>query len=193
MSVISVSISTDHEFSKTPQTSITLIQGRGVKGDCHAGETVQHRSRLNIRPAPPNLRQVHLIQSELFEEFASAGADGTTYQVAPGQLGENITTAELDLLSLSADTKLHFVPGDTKTIPEIAHAVVRITGLRNPCPQIDGFQKGLKDRCIIRDQRRSIVERKAGVMGVVEVGGLLQPGYRILVESPRSPQTLQCV
>lgn len=93
--VISVSKSDEHTFSKQVLHSITLIAGDGVEGDAHCGKTVQHRSRVKADPTQPNLRQVHLIHSELFEELKEQGFD-----VAAADLGENITTRGIDLLSL---------------------------------------------------------------------------------------------
>lgn len=198
MSVLSVSLSTTHSFSKMPFPSITLIPNLGVENDCHLGTTVQHRSRLHIRPPPLNLRQIHLIHSELFEEFTKTGEG---YRVEPGQLGENITTQGIDLLRLGKGTRLVFLnedkeAGDSEVKKEgkgKEHAVVRITGVRNPCPQIDKFQQGLKERCLLRDGERNIVGRKAGIMGVVEVGGVVERGARIVVEKPEVFEALECV
>src|ERR1700681_2370309 len=126
--VIAVSLRAGHHFSKTPSLCIRLLRGLGVAGDAHMGETVKHRSRVAKDPTQPNLRQVHLIHAELFEEMRAKG-----FAVAPGDLGENITTSGLDLLALPTGTRLHLGPS----------AVVEITGLRNPCIQIDHFQEGL--------------------------------------------------
>ncbi|MCJ1465723.1 hypothetical protein MMC07_004342 [Pseudocyphellaria aurata] len=191
MSVVAVSISADHVFSKTNKSSITLIAGLGVEGDCHAGLTVQHRSRLKIKPPPPNLRQVHLIQSELFGQVQDKmnHEDGS---VLPGQLGENITTLGIDLLGLSEGTLLRFVAGEDDVGSDDV-AAIRIMGLRNPCPQIEKFRKGLQEQCIVRDDERKIVARKAGVMGVAEAAGVVKPGMRILVERPESFKPLGCV
>lgn len=172
---------------------------------------MQHRSRLHISPAPPNLRQVHLIQSELFAEFLSlagvatgggGGGDNTDttttattsmkqYDVRPGDLGENITTAGIDLLALGRGTRLVFVDDDDGE--EHDGALVIVKGLRNPCWQIDKFRKGLQDRCVVRDEERRIVGRKAGVMGVVAVGGVVRAGMRIVVEAPDEHLPLECV
>lgn len=185
MSVLSVSLSQSHNFSKDPTSSITLLKGLGVKGDCHAGVTVQHRSRLHIQPPPANLRQVHLMQYETLKQF----------DLEPGDLGENITTEGIDLLALSAGTKLHFVPAgsDIDVNAAEAHPVVVITGLRNPCPQIDRFRKGLQEKFIVRDANRNIVTRKAGVMSVVEVGGNVDKGMKLVVETPATFVALECV
>jgi MOSC domain-containing protein YiiM len=210
--ILSVSLSITHAFSKTPLPSITLLENLGVEGDCHAGVNVQHRSRLHIQPAPPNLRQVHLIQSELFAEFEKDG-NGKKYVVRPGELGENITTRGLDLLALGRGTRLHFLNprmGQREEANERGeerwwkgkgkvnemegdHAIVRVTGLRNPCLQISKFQAGLQERCLVRNAGREIVERKAGIMSVVEVGGVVMKGARIAVEAPEKHEALPCV
>jgi len=183
--VLSVSLSPTHVFSKQPTSSINLIAGLGVEGDCHLGTTVQHRSRLHIRPVPANLRQVHLVQNEILGQF----------HVKPCDIGENITTVGIDLLALGQGTKLHFLPmgsqGDIRTAD--AHPVVVITGLRNPCPQIEKFKKGLQEKFVVRDAQRNIIGRKAGVMSTVEVGGQVQPGMKIVVEEPATFVNLECV
>jgi len=188
--VLSVSVSSDHIFSKPPVESITLLANLGVEGDAHCGVTVQHRSRLHIKPPPPNLRQVHLIQSDLFREFEKE-QDGKSYTVQPGDLGENITTEGLDLLALGVGTRLHFFNPESDDKDE--HSIVRVTGLRNPCPQISNFQKGLQERCLVRDAGRNIVERKAGIMSVVEVGGVVMKGGKIMAEIPEMYEALPCV
>jgi MOSC domain-containing protein YiiM len=135
------------------------------------GETVRHRSRVRRDPTQPNLRQVHLIHTELFDELRDKGFD-----VKPGELGENITTSNIDLLALSTGTRLHIG----------ASAVVEITGLRNPCVQLDTFQKGLMAATLDKDAAGNLV-RKAGVMSVVLAGGDVRPGDIIKVERPASP------
>lgn len=186
--VISVSKSSKHEFSKDLVDSITLLAGLGVEGDSHLGVDVQHLfRRVGNPPYPPNLRQVHLIQAELFEEFKVKDETGGSYEVKPGDLGENITTRGLDVLGLSEGTRLRFVnPGEEAPGKDGERdvATVRITGLRNPCWQISKFKKGLQERCIVRDEHRKIVGRKAGIMGVVEFGGVIKKGALILVEAP---------
>ncbi|SDO23021.1 MOSC domain-containing protein [Actinacidiphila guanduensis] len=169
--VVSVSRDTDHRFSKPVQDSIRLLAGLGVEGDAHLGTTVQHRSRVAKDPTQPNLRQVHLIHSELFTELRAAG-----YDVAPGDLGENITTAGLDLHALPTGTRLGLGP----------QARVEITGLRNPCLQIDAFRAGLLKRVVWRDEEGRLVLR-GGVMGVVLESGTVQPGDAIGVELPATP------
>lgn len=197
MSVLSVAASPTHLFSKVPLNSITLIPGLGVEGDCHAGVTVQHRSRLHIKPPPANLRQVHLIHSELFDEVQKPDANGVAHVVQPGDLGENVTTKGLDLLKLSEGTLLHFVDsddeGDAPVGMDTEHAVIRVTGLRNPCPQIQKFQSGLQERCLLRDAERKIVERKAGIMAVVVNGGEIKKGAKIVVLEPPVFKPLECV
>jgi MOSC domain-containing protein YiiM len=170
-SVIAVSAHLRHRFSKTPAEQITLIAGHGVEGDAHAGATVKHRSRKRWTPAAPNLRQVHLMHAELFDELAEQGFD-----VEPGQLGENITTRGLDLLTLPAGTLLKLG----------SEAVVEITGLRNPCVQIDRFQAGLLKQVLLQGEDGKPV-RKAGIMSVVVHGGPVKPGDPITLEMPAEP------
>ena len=138
---------------------------------------------------------MHLIHSELFSEFQSAtGPDGKLYNVKPGDLGENITTSGLDILSLGVGTKLHFLnPGEEEEVNGENHAVATVTGLRNPCPQISKFQKGLQEQCLVRNASKEIVERKAGIMTVVDVGGVVKKGARIVVEKPDVYLELPCV
>ena len=157
-----------HSFSKTPQTEIRLLAGHGVEGDGHAGPTVQHRSRVAKDPAQPNLRQVHLMAGEFHDELNAAG-----FEVSPGDLGENLTTLGIALIDLSAGARLR-IGGE---------AVVELTGLRNPCWQMDAFQPGLTAASLGRDAGGGLV-RKAGVMGVVLTGGVVRPGDAILVEAP---------
>lgn len=183
MSVLSVSLSPEHTFTKSPQTSITLLKDVGVDGDAHRGVTVQHLSRTRAKPSAPNLRQVHLIQNETLEELG----------VKPAEVGENITTTGVDLLSLSTGTRIRFVPPAGREGNGAEHAVVCITGLRNPCHQIDKFRKGLQEKFIVRDVSRKIVGRKAGVMSVVEVGGIVEPGMQLEVEEPLQHESLECV
>ncbi|KAK0619015.1 pyruvate kinase-like protein [Immersiella caudata] len=184
MYVHALAKSVSHDFTKALVPNLTLIEGLGIEGDCHSGVHVQHRSRLHIQPSPPNLRQVHLIPKEILNEVG----------VAPGEIGENITTEGIDLLALGVGAKLHFLPaerGDGDM--ELPHAVVVIQGLRNPCPQIDKFQAGLKEKFIVRDKDRSIVGRKAGVMATVGAGGVVERGMRIVVERAEEYQALGCV
>jgi len=169
--VVAVSRSETHKFSKLNQDSIQLLTGLGVEGDSHMGKTVKHRSRVAVDPTQPNLRQVHLIHSELHDELQTAG-----FVVSAGQMGENITTRGIDLLSLPTGTKLHL--GDT--------AVVELTGLRNPCAQLDRFQSGLMAAVLGRDEQGKLI-RKAGVMGIVIVGGKVNPGDSICIELPPQP------
>lgn len=166
--VTAVSRNDVHSFTKPNRESITLLAGLGVEGDVHAGVTVKHRSRVAQDPSQPNLRQVHLIHEELFEEVRGSG-----FRVGAGELGENITTRGVDLLGLPTGTLLHI--GED--------AVVEVTGLRNPCLQIDGFQQGLLKQVVGRDESGQVV-RKAGVMSVVKVGGVVRPGDAVRVELP---------
>lgn len=170
-SVEAVALSPRHRFSKTPAMMIRLIEGIGVEGDAHAGEKVQHRSRARFNPSLPNLRQVHLIQSELFDELNAAG-----FSIRPGDMGENIATRGVDLLGLPTGTVLRI--GE--------EAEVQVTGLRNPCIQMDRFQDGLMAATLDRDQNGELI-RKAGVMGVVLSGGLVTPGDVVTAILPSPP------
>lgn len=182
--VLSVGLSNSHDFSKQPTSSINLVKGLGVEGDAHFGLTVQHSSRMHIKPPPANLRQVHLLPYEVLKPL----------DLKPSEIGENVTTNGIELLTLGRGTKLHFLPpanGDIKAAG--AHPVVVITGLRNPCPLIEKYRKGLQEKFVVRDAHRTIVARKAGVMSVVEVGGLVDRGMRIVVEKPAAFVALECV
>jgi MOSC domain-containing protein YiiM len=169
--VIAVSRSADHSFGKRTQPSIRLLAGLGVEGDAHKGITVQHVSRVARDPTQPNLRQVHLIHAELHEELSAAG-----FVVAAGEMGENVTTRGVDLLALPTGTRLRL--GDD--------AVVEITGLRNPCVQLDRFQPGLLSAVLDRDANGALV-RKSGVMSVVITSGEVKPGDTITIELPPEP------
>lgn len=166
--VKSVSRSATHTMSKPNEEFIDLVVGLGVEGDAHLGKTVKHRSRVARDPSQPNLRQVHLIHAELHEELRSHGFD-----VSPGQMGENITTQGVDLLALPTGSKLNV--GQT--------AVIEVTGLRNPCHQLDGLSPGLMQATLDRAADGSLI-RKAGIMGVVIAGGRVKPGDRIRIERP---------
>lgn len=170
--IVAVNRSDDYTFSKASIEEITLIAGLGVEGDAHFGARVQHRHRVAQDPDQPNLRQVHLIHSELFDDVAAAG-----FTVGPGELGENITTVGIDLLGLPTGTTLRL--GD--------EALVALTGLRNPCGQINGFQDGLLGELIERVDGRTV--RRGGVMAVVVQGGLVRPGDTIQVSLPPGRHT----
>jgi MOSC domain-containing protein YiiM len=169
--VVAVCVAKGHHFSKPPSPSIRLLPGLGVEGDAHMGETVQHLYLVRKNPDAPNLRQVHLMHTELFDEVRAKGFD-----VKPGDLGENVTTEGIDLLGLSTGTKLYL--GDD--------AVIEITGLRNPCHQIDKFQQGLLKATLDKDADGKLV-RKSGIMSIVLVGGVVRPGDTIRVEPPEGP------
>ena len=187
--VVAVSRDETHRFSKVPAASITLVAGLGVLGDAHAGTLVQHRSRVRRDPTQPNLRQVHLIHAELLDEARDMG-----YDLAPGDLGENVLTAGLDLLGLP-----------TGSLLDLGGPVVRVTGLRNPCAQINAFRPGLLKVVLARADgtptdepapptgtagaAADAVIRKAGVMAVVERGGDVVPGRPITVTLPDGPRT----
>jgi MOSC domain-containing protein YiiM len=169
--VVAVCRDGEHRFSKTPVDEIVLLPGLGVQGDAHIGVTVQHRSRVAADPTQPNLRQVHLIHAELFAEVGEHG-----FSVEPGQLGENLTTRGIDLLSLPQGTLLHV--GD--------EAVVELTGLRNPCQQINTFESGLLKEVLTKNPGGEVV-RKAGVMSVVLTGGVVRRGDPIVAKLPATP------
>jgi len=169
--VAAVSCSAQHTLAKPNEASIRLLTGLGVEGDAHLGITVKHRSRVARDPSQPNLRQVHLIHLELHDELREAG-----FIVSAGQMGENISTRGVDLLGLPTGARLHL--GGT--------AVVEVTGLRNPCAQLDRIQPGLMAATLGRDENGNLV-RKAGIMGVVLAGGDVRPGDPIHVELPPQP------
>ena len=171
MKVEAVSTGASHGIGKETDEVIRLIAGHGVEGDVHAGETVMHRSRRRKTPEAPNLRQVHLIHAELHTELASQG-----FSIRPGEMGENVLTSGVELLSLPAGARLRLG----------AEAVVEVTGLRNPCSQLDGLAPGLMKATLDRDEDGELV-RKAGVMGVVLAGGEVRPGDPIEVELPAEP------
>ena len=169
--VVAVSRSATHSLSKPTAPAIELRAGHGVEADAHAGVTVKHRSRVARDPTQPNLRQVHLIHAELHDELRAAGFD-----IAAGQMGENVTTRGVDLLGLPTGTRLYLG----------ATAVVELTGLRNPCAQLDSIQPGLMAATLGRDEHGALV-RKAGVMAVVIAGGPIAPGDQIAVATPPPP------
>ncbi len=162
-----------HGFSKAPADYIYLLSGCGVQGDAHCAKS----STLS------NKRQVHLIASEHLTELAKKDSKGRAYVVSPGALGENITTEGIDLVGLSEGTRLHFGNGDD-------HAIVRITGLRNPKKRLDEWPKGLLDRCVMKNKKGEATGYKIGVMGMVEEDGYVQPGHRIYVEKPKMAKAL---
>lgn len=169
--VTAVSRSATHTFSKQNQGCIRLLAGQGIEGDAHCGETVKHRSRVAQDPTQPNLRQIHLIHAELHEELQAAG-----FQVSAGVMGENVTTRGIALLELPVGTRLHLGKD----------AVVEVTGLRNPCAQLDNYQHGLLAAVLDRDAQGNLI-RKAGIMGIVLTGGEVRPNDPIRVELPPEP------
>lgn len=169
--VTAVALSQAHTFTKTVMPGIRLLAGLGVEGDAHLGVTVKHRSRVRADPTQPNLRQVHLIHGELHDELQAAG-----FNVAEGTMGENITTRGIDLLGLPRGARLHIG----------ADAIVEITGLRNPCVQLDDYQKGLTAAVLGRHPDGSLM-RRAGVMGIVVAGGAVSAGDSIRVALPQPP------
>lgn len=169
--VVAVACDDAHRFTKRCRDAIRLIEGLGVEGDAHLGVTVQHRSRVAKDPSQPNLRQVHLIHAELFDELAGGG-----FRVEPGRIGENVTLRGIPLLDLPTGTRLRL--GD--------EAVVMLTGLRNPCRQIDVFQPGLMAAVLDRAADGALI-RKAGVMAVVVASGTVWPGDTVVVDLPEAP------
>ena len=169
--VAAVNRSPTHSFTKPNTDRVRLVAGLGVDGDAHQGATVKHRSRLERFGHMPNLRQVHLIHAELFDELRDAG-----FVVSAGQMGENVTTRGVDLLGLPAGARLHL--GN--------EAVVEVTGLRNPCRQLDKLQPGLMAATLARDADGNLV-RKAGIMGIVLAGGEVRQGDPIHIELPPKP------
>jgi MOSC domain-containing protein YiiM len=177
-SIEAVHKSASHTLKKHEQQSIRLLAGLGVEGDAHMGVTVKHRSPVTVAPNQPNLRQVHLIHAELHNELRAKG-----FSIRAGEMGENITTRGVDLLRLLVGARLHLGKD----------AVIELTGLRNPCTQINGIQKGLMAAVLDKDSQGNLI-RKAGVMGVVLVGGEVQPSAPISMElTPEPHQPLERV
>ncbi len=171
--VVAVARSPQDTMSKPVAEFIRLLAGLGVEGDAHLGQTVKHRSRVARDPTQPNLRQVPLIHAELVDELRAAGFD-----IAPGEMGENVTTAGLDILALPVGTRLRLGTA----------AIIEVTGLRNPCGQLDGVRPGLMQATLDRDPDGRLI-RKAGIMGIVIAGGEVRPGAPIAVELPPQPDT----
>jgi MOSC domain-containing protein YiiM len=170
--VVAVASDARHDFSKPTAAVITLRTGLGVEGDAHFGATVQHRSRVRRDPSAPNLRQVHLLPAELLDELVGRG-----YDVAPGVVGENVTTRGIDLLALPAGSRLRLG----------ADAIIEVTGLRNPCRQLDRYQRGLQRAVLDRDEAGNLV-RRAGVMAVVAADGAVRADDPITVQLPAGPR-----
>lgn len=169
--VTAVHCSSSHTFSKSGRPSVRLVARLGVEGDAHAGDTVKHRSRVARDPSRPNLRQVHLIHTELHDELRSKG-----FTAGAGDMGENITTRGIDLLGLPTGALLHIGPD----------AIIQVTGLRNPCAQLDNFEAGLMAAVLDRSPEGELI-RKAGVMAVVLQSGVVAAGDAIHVELPSGP------
>jgi MOSC domain-containing protein YiiM len=168
--VETVHTSPEHTMAKHTRPVIRLLAGLGVEGDAHLGVTVQHRPQVARDPSRPNLRQVHLVHAELHDELRAAGFD-----VAPGAMGENLTTRDVDLLGLPAGTRLG-----------LGEAVVEVTGLGNPCDQLEGLAPGLMAALLDRDASGGVI-RRSGVMGVVVLGGEVRPGDPVEIELPPPP------
>jgi MOSC domain-containing protein YiiM len=169
--VVALNKDEQHQFSKRSCDSLHLLTGLGVEGDAHCAAAVKHRSRVKVDPAQPNLRQVHLIQSELISELQDKG-----FNVRAGTLGENILTKDLNVLALPLNALIKIGK----------ETVLRVTGLRNPCAQLDNFQQGLTKACLDQDKSGE-VRRKAGIMAVVEAGGTIYVNDAITVEYPPEP------
>jgi MOSC domain-containing protein YiiM len=169
--VTAVCVSGTHTMTKPNVERVRLLTGLGVEGDAHLGVTVKHRSRVARDPSQPNLRQVHLVHAELHDELKQAG-----FEVYPGYMGENVTTRGIDLLGLPTGTRLRLG----------ATAVVEVTGLRNPCGQLDKLQQGLLAANLDRDADGNLI-RKAGIMGIVLADGEVCPGDPIQIELPAEP------
>ncbi|MFD2180390.1 MOSC domain-containing protein [Veronia pacifica] len=168
--VISVQVSDKHSFTKYPSLFIELLEEQGVLGDAHCGSTVQSRYLKRRNAAAPNLRQVHLIQQETIDNLNEQG-----FNVSPGEMGENMTTLGVDLLSLPLDTKIHFSHG----------AVIRLTGIRTPCNQLNTYRAGLK-RAVSR-KHDGKVQFLCGVMAVVERSGIINIGDEMDIVLPSLP------
>jgi MOSC domain-containing protein YiiM len=169
--VIALHVSSLHLFSKQEKSSLNLLQGLGIEGDAHMGATVKHRSRVATDPSQPNLRQVHLLHMEMIEDICSKGFD-----IKPGNVGENITTHGVDLINLPRHTRLHV--GST--------VILSVTGLRNPCSQLDNFQAGLTQAFLGKSADGKLI-RKAGIMAIVLERGIVCQGDEIRVELPSLP------
>jgi MOSC domain-containing protein YiiM len=160
-----------HSFSKQAEANLTLLQGLGIEGDAHLGATVKHKSRVAADPNQPNLRQVHLLHMEIIDEICGKGLN-----IKPGDVGENITTHGIDLLNLPRHTRLHVG----------SNVILSVTGLRNPCSQLDNFQAGLTQAFLVKDDDGMLI-RKAGIMAIVLEGGVIHQGDEIRVELPSKP------
>ena len=169
--VETVHLSSAHTMGKASVDAIRLVEGIGVEGDAHAGTTVQHLSRIARDPSQPNLRQVHLIPAEVHDELETVGL-----AVAPGEMGENVTTRGVDLFALPVGTRLRLGPV----------AEVELTGLRNPCRQLEGVREGLQSAVLLRSPTGDLV-RRAGVMAIVVTAGPVAPGDSIDVVLPVGP------
>lgn len=168
--VLAVASDSGHNIVKPVRESITLIAGWGVEGDAHAGTTVQHRYDKRRNPDAPNLRQIHLMHAELFDEVVELGMD-----VSPGQMGENITTRGLDILHLPCGTQL-----------KIGEAIIEVTGLRNPCKYLNEIAPGLMKATLSKDETGAPFP-KSGVMGIILAGGTIKPGDEIHIIVPKEP------
>ena len=172
--VIALHRSAVHNFSKQPETSLNLLQGLGIEGDAHMGATVKHRSRVAANPNQPNLRQVHLLHAEMIDEIRGKGFD-----IKSGDVGENITTHGIDLINLPRHTRLHIG----------SSVILSVTGLRNPCAQLDNFQSGLTQAFLGKTADGKLI-RKAGIMAIVLESGAIHQGDEIRLELPSPPHLM---
>ncbi len=171
--IVAVHLNPKHTFSKLPQPSIHLLAGLGVEGDAHCGATVRHRYLVRRNPAAPNRSQIHLLEAEFLDALVTESASpGRLMEgpLQPGDLGENITTRSLHLLTLPLGTRLHLGQ----------HAIVELTGLRTPCKQLDKLRPGLMQASFLPGTRQP----RAGVMAIVLHSGTVRPGDSITVELP---------
>lgn len=168
--VVAVACDSKHNIIKPVQAHITLIAGWGVEGDAHAGETIQHRYDKRRNPTAPNLRQIHLMHAELFDHMADQGMT-----VRPGQMGENITTRDIDILSLPQGTRL-----------KLGNAVIELTGLRNPCKYLNTIAPGLMKACLAKHKDGTPFPQ-SGVMGMIIAGGIVKAGDAIEIVLPEKP------
>jgi hypothetical protein len=168
--VLAVCSDASHRFGKTARLRVRFIEGHGIDDDAHAGAVIRHRYLARREPQLPNDRQVHLLQSELFDDLRTLG-----YDVGPGELGENVTTRGLKLLELPLGSLLRL--GST--------AVVELTGLRTPCGYIDKYQKGLKRQMIVRTSDGPTF--RCGAMGIVRASGEVSPADPIAFEGAPEP------
>lgn len=169
--VESVHRSESHDFTKATVEEVVLVAGVGIEGDAHAGATVQHVSRKKKDADRPNLRQVHLVSAELHEELVADGFD-----LDHGGFGENLVTRGIALGDLPVGTTLAL--GDD--------AIIVLTGLRDPCAQIDRHREGLR-AAVAFDPGEGPKLFRDGAMAMVVRGGVVRTGDPIGVALPPEP------